>query len=81
MTEGKDSRPIIKIKYKTNMKKEELLKAIEKEINLIAKSDNWLIKKREELVDKLTPNGQMMDELSLLLEIERELTLREEDPR
>lgn len=49
-------------------------------INLVKKSDEWLVKKREELIDKLTPN-KMIDELLLLLEIERELTLREEDPR
>jgi hypothetical protein len=46
-------------------------------IDLTKKSDDYLIEKREELIDKLTPN-QMIDDMLLLLEIERELTLREE---
>ena len=46
-------------------------------IDLTKKSDDYLIKKREKLIDKLTPN-QMADDMLLLLEIERELTLREE---
>ena len=45
-------------------------------INLSKKSDDYLIEKREKLIDKLTPN-QMADDMLLLLEIERELTLRE----
>lgn len=45
--------------------------------DLTKKSDEYLVEKREELIDKLTPN-QMADDMLLLLEIERELTLREE---
>lgn len=41
-------------------------------------SDDKLIEKSEELKDLLTPNGNNWDELMELLEIERELTLREE---
>lgn len=40
--------------------------------------DDDLIKRREELSDFFTPNGNNTDELSELLEVERELTLREE---
>lgn len=41
-------------------------------------SDDDLIKKSEELKDYFTPNGKDNDKLVELLEIERELTLREE---
>jgi hypothetical protein len=37
-----------------------------------------LIKEREKLMDLLTPNGVNWDKLIDLLEIERELTLREQ---
>jgi hypothetical protein len=41
-----------------------------------ADTDN-LVEKREELMDLLTPNGNNNDGLVELLEIERELTYRE----
>jgi hypothetical protein len=41
-------------------------------------TDEDLINKSEELKDLFTPNGNKWDELTELLEIERELTLREE---
>ena len=44
----------------------------------VSMSDDELVKKSEELKDLFTPNGNNWDELTELLEIERELTLREE---
>jgi preprotein translocase subunit SecA len=44
----------------------------------VAMSDEELIEKSEKLKDLLTPNGNLSDELVELLEVERELTLREE---
>ncbi len=41
-------------------------------------SDDMLIKNSEKLKDLITPNGRNWSELMRLLEIERELTLREE---
>lgn len=37
-----------------------------------------IIKRREELMDLFTPNGNNWDELMELLELERQLTLEEE---
>jgi len=36
-----------------------------------------VIRRREELMDMLTPNGNLWDELTELLEIERQLTKME----
>lgn len=41
-------------------------------------SNDELLEKREELMDLLTSYGNKWDELQELLEIERQLTLREE---
>ena len=48
--------------------------------NITTAKDNKLIKRRENLMDFFTPNGTNNDKLVELLEIERELTLREECP-
>jgi hypothetical protein len=40
-------------------------------------NEDSLIKRAEELKDLFTPNGKNWDALTELLEIERELTLRE----
>lgn len=40
-------------------------------------TDDQLIKESELLKDFFTPNGSNWDRLTILLEIERELTLRE----
>jgi len=44
----------------------------------VAMDDEDLIQRSEELKDLFTPNGNNWDELTELLEIERELTLRED---
>lgn len=41
-------------------------------------TDDQLIERREKLMDFFTPNGNKTEELVELLEIERELTKREE---
>lgn len=41
-------------------------------------TDDALVKRSEQLKDFFTPNGHNQEELEELLEIERELTLREE---
>lgn len=46
--------------------------------NLLTKTDEQLIKRSEDLKDLFTPNGNNWDQLTELLEIERELTLRED---
>lgn len=47
--------------------------------NFRTKTDYELIERSEELKDLFTPNGNKWNELMELLEIERELTLREEE--
>ena len=42
-------------------------------------TDDKLIKRSEHLKDLFTPDGKRWDKLMELLEIERELTLREEN--
>lgn len=44
----------------------------------VAMKDDELVKRSEELKDLFTPSGNNWDELTELLEIERELTLRED---
>ena len=45
---------------------------------LVKWTDDKLIQESEKLKDLFTPNGKNWDKLVKLLEIERELTLREE---
>lgn len=46
--------------------------------DFVNQEDDRLVKRHSELQDLLTPNGKNWDLLMELLEIERELTLREE---
>jgi hypothetical protein len=70
--DGETGEPFV---YKQN--KDTTWSLIAPQERLKQEDDDHLIEMREHLMDKLTPNGNLWDELQELLDIEREITLRE----